>query len=110
MEFLASLTRAFGARSEARRTVLFDSAPDCVLHRLAVRFGLPVLPDWAEWFRSEPERRRLIEGLVGLNFKFRQLPFPLPETRHQQSRDRFMDAPACIGDYLRTYGQALGER
>ena len=57
----------FGARNEARRTVLFDNTSDFVLHRLAVRFGLPVLPDWAEWFRSELERRRLVESLLGLN-------------------------------------------
>lgn len=57
----------FGARSEARRTVLFDSSADFVLHRLAIRFGLPVLPEWAEWFRSELERRKLVESLFGLN-------------------------------------------
>ena len=57
----------FGARTEARCTVLFDSSADFVLHRLAVRFGLPVLPEWAKWFRSELDRRRLVEGLVGLN-------------------------------------------
>ncbi len=57
----------FGARNEARRTVLFDNTADFILHRLAVRFGLPVLPEWAEWFRSELERRGLIEGLLGLN-------------------------------------------
>lgn len=57
----------FGARSEARRTVLFDSSADFVLHRLAIRFGLPVLPEWAEWFRSELERRKLVENLFGLN-------------------------------------------
>ncbi len=42
----------FGARNEARRTVLFDNTSGFILHRLAVRFGLPVLPEWAEWFRS----------------------------------------------------------
>jgi hypothetical protein len=57
----------FGAKSEARRTVLFDGSADFVLHRLAVRFGLPTLPEWAEWFRHELERRNLIEELVGLN-------------------------------------------
>ncbi len=57
----------FGANREARRTVLFDSSADFVLHRLAVRFGLPVLPEWAEWFHHELERRKLVEELVGLN-------------------------------------------
>jgi hypothetical protein len=56
-----------GANSEARRTVLFDDTPDFVLHRLAVRFGLPVLPEWAEWFSLELRRRGMIEELVGLN-------------------------------------------
>jgi len=56
-----------GANAEARRTILYDGAPDFVLHRLAVRFGLPVLPAWAEWFRTELEQRELFETLVGIN-------------------------------------------
>jgi hypothetical protein len=57
----------FGACSEARRTVLFDDSAEFVLHRLAVRFGLPVLPEWSDWFRAELERRKLVELLFGLN-------------------------------------------
>lgn len=57
----------FGSNSEARRTVLYDDSAGFVLHRLAVRFGLPVLPEWAEWFRAELERRKLIEELIGIN-------------------------------------------
>ena len=56
-----------GADGQARRTVLFDGAPEFALHRLAVRFGLPVLPDWAAWFGADLERRGLVEGLLGLN-------------------------------------------
>jgi hypothetical protein len=56
-----------GANSEARRTVLFHDAPDFILHRLAVRFGLPVLPEWAEWFSVELRRRGMVEELIGLN-------------------------------------------
>lgn len=57
----------FGAKSEARRTVLFDSSAEFALHRLAVRFGLPVLPQWAEWFHVELLRRGIVEELIGLN-------------------------------------------
>ena len=57
----------FGANKEARRTVLYDDSPEFVLHRLAVRFGLPVLPDWAQWFRAELDRRGLVEELGGVN-------------------------------------------
>lgn len=60
-------TTTLGANGEARRTVLFDRSPDFVLHRLAVRFGLPVLPDWAEWFAAELTRRGQVEDLIGLN-------------------------------------------
>ena len=37
------------------------------MHRLAVRFGLPVQPDWAQWFRAELDRRGLVEELAGVN-------------------------------------------
>jgi hypothetical protein len=56
-----------GANSEARRTVLYDDTSGFVLHRLAVRFGLPVLPEWAEWFCLELRRREMVEELIGLN-------------------------------------------
>ena len=66
------LSRAFfettlGANGDARSTVLYDDDADFVLHRLSVRFGLPVLPEWSTWFREEIARRRLIEPLIGLN-------------------------------------------
>ena len=44
-----------GADGQARRTILYDGSPEFVLHRLAVRFGLPALPEWAEWFRADLE-------------------------------------------------------
>ena len=56
-----------GADGDARRTVLFDEQADFVLHRLSVRFGIPVLPEWAAWFRGELERRRMIEPILGWN-------------------------------------------
>jgi hypothetical protein len=56
-----------GANGDARRTVLFDEQAEFVLHRLSVRFGMPVLPEWAGWFRMELDRRRLIEPIFGWN-------------------------------------------
>ena len=56
-----------GADGQARRTILYDDSPEFVLHRLAVRFGLPALPEWAEWFRAELDRRRLVKALLGFN-------------------------------------------
>ena len=55
-----------GGNPGARRTVLCDGEPEFVLHRLGVRFGLPVVPEWSEWFADELLRRRAIEPLIGI--------------------------------------------
>src|SRR5712691_634159 len=56
-----------GADGQARRTILYDGSPAFVLYRLAVRFGLPALPEWAEWFSTDLDRRGLVEELLGFN-------------------------------------------
>lgn len=56
-----------GADGQARRTILYDGSPEFVLHRLAGRFGLPALPEWAEWFGADLDRRGLVEELLGFN-------------------------------------------
>jgi hypothetical protein len=56
-----------GADGQARRTILYDGSPEFVLYRLAVRFGLPALPEWAEWFQADLDRRALVEELLGFN-------------------------------------------
>ncbi len=37
-----------------------------MLFRVARRFGLPVVPEWALWFMRELERRKAIQPLLGL--------------------------------------------
>lgn len=60
-----ALTRP-GADVKARRTILCSGNPGFVLYRVGVRFGLPVLPDWASWFWSELEARRAVRPLIGI--------------------------------------------
>ena len=55
-----------GADPEGKRTVLCDDDSTFVLHRVAQRFGLPVVPEWAGWFKEELSRREAIQPLVGL--------------------------------------------
>jgi hypothetical protein len=55
-----------GADREGARTILCDNDPVFVLYRVARRFGLPVVPDWAPWFMRELERRKAIQPLLGL--------------------------------------------
>ncbi|MGO8735830.1 MAG: hypothetical protein ACLQVM_23895 [Terriglobia bacterium] len=55
-----------GTDPEGKRTVLCDSDPTFVLYRIAQRYGLPVVPEWATWFNEELTRHRMIQPIVGL--------------------------------------------
>ena len=55
-----------GMDPEGKRTILCDADPTFVLYRIAQRFGLPVVPDWADWFNEEIHRRGAIKPLIGL--------------------------------------------
>ena len=55
-----------GADPQGRRTILCDNDPTFVLYRIAQRFGLPVVPEWAAWFNDELNRRGAIKPLIGL--------------------------------------------
>ncbi|MGH7079115.1 MAG: hypothetical protein ACREFU_13590 [Acetobacteraceae bacterium] len=55
-----------GGGIESNRTILSDNDPVFVLYRLSERFGLPVVPQWAEWFTRELRRRRAITPLAGI--------------------------------------------
>ena len=55
-----------GADPGGRRTILCDDDPTFVLYRIAQRFGLPVVPEWAGWFNEELNCRGAIKRLVGL--------------------------------------------
>ena len=55
-----------GAAIESNRTIISDNDPVFVLYRLSERFGLPVVPEWGDWFMGELKRRRGIRPLAGL--------------------------------------------
>jgi hypothetical protein len=55
-----------GADREGARTILCDNDPVFVLYRVASRYGLPVVPEWAPWFMRELNQRKAIRPLVGL--------------------------------------------
>ena len=55
-----------GADRDGARTILCDDDPAFVLYRVASRYGLPVVPDWAPWFMRELNQRKSLTPLVGL--------------------------------------------
>ncbi len=80
-----------GADPEGKRTVLCDDDPVFVLYRVAQRFGLPVVPEWAGWFNEELNRRQAITPLVGLGCR----PVLVTGTKKQ---------------FLKWFGLALGRK
>src|SRR5207302_942096 len=57
---------ASGGDNASTRTILCADDPIFVLYRIAQRFGLPVVPEWSEWFVGELQRRKAIAPLIGL--------------------------------------------
>jgi hypothetical protein len=55
-----------GGDNGSRRTILCGDDPAFLLYRVAQRFGLPVVPEWAEWFMEELQVRKAIAPLTGL--------------------------------------------
>jgi hypothetical protein len=55
-----------GTDREGRRTILCNDNPVFVLYRVACRYGLPVVPEWAPWFMRELSQRKAIRPLLGL--------------------------------------------
>lgn len=54
-----------GADREGPRTILCDDDPAFVLYRIAYRYGLPAVPEWAPWFMRELNQRKAIAPLFG---------------------------------------------
>ena len=55
-----------GADREGPRTILCDDDPAFVLYRIAYRYGLPAVPEWAPWLMRELDQRKAITPLLGL--------------------------------------------
>jgi hypothetical protein len=54
-----------GADREGTRTILCDNESAFVLYRVACRYGLPAVPEWAPWFLRELNQRTAIVPLFG---------------------------------------------
>src|SRR5258708_4181296 len=59
----ASQDETWGDR-EGARTIVCDDDPVFVLYRVASRYGLPLVPEWAPWFM----RGQSAEGDRGLDW------------------------------------------
>jgi hypothetical protein len=59
------LTRP-AAAAETERAILFDDSAHFVWSALTQLYGLPAVPDWADWMLSELTRLNAVEPLIGV--------------------------------------------
>lgn len=89
-----------GADRDGGRTILCDEDPVFVLYRVASRYGLPVVPEWAPWFIRELNQRKTISSLLGLGCS----PVLIKGNKHtflkwtsRALRERFIRIPEANG-------------
>ena len=51
------------------RLLLVSDEPAFVWSSLVLHFGLPALPDWADWFLSELRSRKKMQPIMGFGYK-----------------------------------------
>src|SRR5215470_9823574 len=69
LRHLIAVSKEFGDQVNSdfkRRTLLADSNPDYLWGSIAQIFGLPALPEWAEWFYQKLWNNLAITNLYGL--------------------------------------------
>lgn len=69
LRHLIALSEEFGAQISSEtsgRTLLADASPDYVWASLAQIFGLPALPQWADWFYRKLDDNLAINRIYGL--------------------------------------------
>jgi hypothetical protein len=64
---LVAVSSALEAEGNANSIILHCDSPEFVLQRLAIAFGLPLLPGWATWLSSQMHSQGRIRRLAGLN-------------------------------------------
>ena len=69
LRHLIGLSQEMIGNANQDRLLLISEEPMFVWSSLVLHFGLPALPDWADWFLSELKRRKRIQALAGFGYR-----------------------------------------
>ena len=69
LRHLVGLSQEMVGNAKQDRLLLISEEPMFVWSSLLLYFGLPALPDWADWFLSELKRRKRIQALAGFGYR-----------------------------------------
>ena len=67
LKHLIALSQEMAGDSQ-ERLLLISSEPNFLWSSLALHFGLPAVPDWADWFLSELHSRKRMQPLMGFGY------------------------------------------
>ncbi len=67
LKHLVALSQEMAGDS-LERLLLISSEPNFVWSSLALHFGLPAVPDWADWFLSELRSRKKMQPMMGFGY------------------------------------------
>ena len=69
LKHLVALSREMIGNSSQERLLLIGDEPAFVWSSLVLHFGLPAMPEWADWFLSEVHSRKRMQPLMGFGYK-----------------------------------------
>ena len=69
LKHLVALSQEMTGAAVQDRLMLISREPMFVWSSLALHFGLPALPEWADWFLAELNSRKRINALAGFGYR-----------------------------------------
>lgn len=69
LRHLVGLSQEMIGNAKQDRLLLISEEPMFVWSSLVLHFGLPALPEWADWFLSELKRRKRVQTLAGFGYR-----------------------------------------
>ena len=65
LKHLVALSQEMIGTSNQDRLLLIDDEPTFVWSSIVLHFGLPALPEWADWFLAELQSRKRMQPMMG---------------------------------------------
>ena len=69
LKHLVTLSQEMTGASSQDRLLLVSDEPTFIWSSLVLHFGLPAVPDWADWFLSELHSRKRMQPMMGFGYK-----------------------------------------
>jgi len=69
LKHLVALSQQMTGASSQDRLLLVNDEPGFVWSSLVLHFGLPAVPDWADWFLSELHSGKRMQPMMGFGYK-----------------------------------------